>query len=112
MLKLDKEPNIARNVKTDTVSMVNRANTTNKPFYVIEVGSFKLTGADIGNLSALSLVLYLAANLVLTNILNSKLILSLSIILASLIYWLFISLLQLKITSKPKTNAKTNVKSN
>ncbi|KAF0250023.1 MAG: hypothetical protein FD167_589, partial [bacterium] len=84
MLKLDKEPNIDKNIKTDTVTIVDSTNTTDKPFYVIEVGNFKLTGADIGNLSALSLVLHLVANLVLTDVLNSKVILSLSIILASL----------------------------
>lgn len=86
----------------------SKVNTTNKPFYVIEIGSFKLTGADIGNLSALSLVLYLVFNFTLTSILNSNLILTLAIILSSLVYWFFLSFLQVKLTIKLHNNNKNN----
>lgn len=98
MLTPDKESNI---------TTTDKVNTTDKPVYVIEIGSFKLSGADIGNLSALSLILYLLFNFTLKSILNSKLTLTLAIILGSLVYWFFLSFLQIKSTTKPDNNNNT-----
>jgi len=98
MLTPDKESNITTN---------DKVNTNDKPVYVIEIGSLKLSGADIGNLSALSLILYLLFNFTLKSILNSKLTLTLAIILGSLVYWFFLSFLQIKSTTKPDNNNNT-----
>ena len=70
MLDPDKESKTTRNHKVDTTNIndtTNTAKATDKAFYVIEIGNFKLTGADIGNLSSLSLILYLGINFILKN---------------------------------------------
>lgn len=71
-----------------------------KPAYVIEIGNFKLTGADTLNLSSLSLILYLTISFIAKGFLNSKLILTLSIVVGSLFYWIFLSFLQTKDMTK------------
>jgi hypothetical protein len=108
MLELDKESTTDKILKKYSPSSVN---TTNKPVYLIELGSFKLSGADLLNLSSLSLILYLVTNALLKHILNSKLILTLAIILGSLVYWFFLSLLQIKATTKLNNKNNTNTES-
>lgn len=71
-----------------------------KPAYVIEIGNFKLTGADTLNLSSLSLILYLTISSTAKEFLNSKLILTLSIVVGSLFYWVLLSFLQTKDMTK------------
>lgn len=75
-----------------------------KSAYVIEIGSFKLTGADTLNLSSLSLILYLTISFIAKGFLNSKLILTLSIVVGSLFYWIFLSFLQAKNITKKEPN--------
>lgn len=75
-----------------------------KPEYVVEIGKFKLTGADTLNLSSLSLILYLTISSIAKEFLNSKLILTLSIIVGSLFYWVALSFLQTKSIAKNKPN--------
>ena len=75
-----------------------------KPAYVIEIGNFKLTGADTLNLSSLSLILYLTISFIAKGFLNSKLILTLSIVVGSLFYWIFLSFLQAKNITKKEPN--------
>lgn len=75
-----------------------------KPEYVVEIGKFKLTGADTLNLSSLSLILYLTISSIAKEFLNSKLILTLSIIVGSLFYWVVLSFLQTKSITKNKAD--------
>lgn len=95
-------------VDKELKEIANRSNRSiksdKKAAYVIEIGNFKLTGADTLNLSSLSLILYLTISSTAKEFLNSKLILCLSIIVGSLFYWVALSFLQTKSITKKKAD--------
>lgn len=91
-------------VDKESKEITNRSDRSDrsdrKPAYVIEIGNFKLTGADTLNLSSLSLILYLTISSTAKEFLNSKLVLTLSIVVGSLFYWVLLSFLQTKDMTK------------